>query len=221
MNLLSAHPGVECKLAVVTLLLLAASGGVAQTLTTSSGQLCSQALADRGARIAIPVLASKGVRDSTCTCLASAVSERRADVLPRAAIEASVGECIAKAAPAEKVVPLPAAVLAQLEDAYATDLVARGYTRPTAKMSSCKLPEYPQASRMSEATGNTVLAFNIGANSRVLDGEVMRTAGSSPAHKLLDVTALFSLMQCRFEPARFRGQPIDAWTTVEYQWKLE
>jgi TonB family protein len=88
-------------------------------------------------------------------------------------------------------------------------------------MSSCKLPEYPAASRRAEATGNTRLAFHISANSDVIDGEVMTSAGTSPAHKLLDVTALFSLMQCRFEPARDRGQTLDAWTEVVYKWKLE
>jgi TonB family protein len=116
---------------------------------------------------------------------------------------------------------LPSAILAQLEDAYTTDVVARGFSSPKADFDSCKLPEYPVAARRAGATGSTKLTFHIRANSRVIDGEVTKSAGKSPSHKLLDVTALFSLMQCKFEPAKFRGQPIDAWTEVEYRWVLE
>jgi len=139
----------------------------------------------------------------------------------KSAVEANVGECISRAAPVERVVPLPSAVLAQLEDVFTNESASGGFSNAKAKIDSCKLPEYPAASRMAEARGRTTLAFHIRADSRVIDGEVTKSAGSSPAHKLLDVTALLSLMQCKFEPARFRGQPLDAWIEVEYVWKLE
>jgi TonB family protein len=139
----------------------------------------------------------------------------------RALFDASLGECITTAAPVEKVVPLSPAILALLEDAFASEPVTRGFSSPKSRLDSCKLPEYPAASRRTEATGSTRLAFHIRADSTVIDGEVVKSAGSSPAHKLLDVTALFSLMQCKFEPARFRGEPLDAWTLIEYQWKLD
>lgn len=218
---LNALRSTHRKVAVPALLLLAASGGHAQTLTTPADRLCVQALSDRGARLAIPVLTSLPVREASCVCLASAVSGQQAEPSMKALVDAHVGECIARAAPAEKAVPLPSAVLAQLEDAFVREPVARGFSGAKAKLDGCKLPEYPAASRWAEATGSTRLAFHIGANSAVIDAEVAHSAGSSPAHKLLDVTALFSLMQCKFEPARFRGDPIDAWTEVEYRWRLD
>lgn len=221
MAMLIAHRSIHPKVAASALLLLAASCGHAQTLTTPADRLCAQALSNRGARLAIPVLTSLPVREASCACLASAVSGRQAEPSIKALIEAHVGECIARAAPAEKVVPLPSAVLAQLEDAFAREPVARGFSSAKAKLDGCKLPEYPSASRRVEAAGTTRLAFHIGADSSVIDAEVTHSAGSSPAHKLLDVTALFSLMQCKFEPARFRGDPLDAWIEVEYRWKLE
>lgn len=66
-----------------------------------------------------------------------------------------------------------------------------------------------------------MIALLIGANASVIDGEVTKPSGSSPAHRMLDAVALFSIMQCRFEPARLRDQPLDAWTEIEQVWKLE
>lgn len=200
---------------------MANGSGKAQTITGPSDHLCARALAGRGARLEIPVLTSQPVREASCSCLAVAVSGRPAEQSVGAAVAANAGECIARTVPAERVRLLPPAVLAQLEDAYAQGPTARGFSSARTIVEGCKFPEYPVAARRTEATGRTRISLHIGADSRVIDGEVTKSSGSSPAHKMLDAVALFSIMQCRFEPARQRDQPLDAWTEIEYVWKLE
>jgi TonB family protein len=200
---------------------MASAEGNAQAISASPDVLCARALAGRGARLEIPVLTSQPVREASCSCLADAVSGRPAEQSVRAAVAANAGECIARTVPVERVGLLPPAVLAQLEDAYAQGPTARGFSSPKSIFEGCKFPEYPAAARRAEATGRTRIAVHISANSSVIDGEVTKSSGSSPAHKMLDAVALFSIMQCRFEPARLRDQPLDAWTEIEYVWKLE
>ena len=200
---------------------MASAEGNAQAITAPPDRLCAQALAGRGARLEIPVLTSQPVREASCSCLADAVSGRPAEQSVRAAVAANAGECIARTVPAERVGLLPPAVLAQLEDAYAQGPTARGFSSPKSIFEGCKFPEYPVAARRAEATGSTMIALHIGADSRVIDGEIAKSSGSSPAHKMLDAAALLSIMQCRFEPARLRDQPLDAWTQIEYVWKIQ
>lgn len=221
MTPLTGHRKVQRKGTAAAVFSLAFSCGAAHAQTIPTENLCVQALSNHGAKLAIPVLTSQYVRVSSCACLASAVSGQQAAPSIRALIETSVGECIAKAAPAERVIPLPSAVLAQLEDAYTTDIVARGFIGPKLKLESCKRAEYPVDAIRAEATGDTRLLVRISVYSSVIDAEVTRSAGGSAAHKFLDVSTLASVLQCKFEPASFRGQPLEAWTELEYRWRLQ
>ncbi len=200
---------------------MASADGNAQAITAPPDRLCAQALAGRGARLEIPVLTSQSVREASCSCLADAVSGRPAEQSVRTAVAANAGECIARTVPVERGGLLPPAVLAQLEDAYAQGPTARGFSSARTIVEGCKFPEYPAAARRTEATGRTTISLHISANSSVIDGEVTKSSGSSAAHKMLDAAALFSIMQCRFEPARLRDQLLDAWTEIEFVWKLE
>jgi hypothetical protein len=217
----TGFPVTLTKITAAGLLLLALGDGNSQTVSAQSQQLCVSALSDRGARLAIPVLNSQSVRETSCGCLAAAMRQSATEQSAKAVIEANLGSCIARAAPAEKMVSLPLAVLGQLEDAYAEEAAPRVFIRPKADLTNCKMPEYPIASQRANVSGNTRLAFHIRANSSVIDGEVMGSAGTTAAHKLLDITALFSLMQCKFEPAQLRGKSLSAWIEVEYQGRLE
>jgi hypothetical protein len=214
-------PRITANLALGSCLAIALGNAHSQQVAASSDLLCNHALFDRGARSVLPTLTSNAVRVATCSCLAEATSGRESTQNVRSLIESTIATCMARLVPAQPAAPLPPAVLGRLEELIAPETTTKVFVPAKALLSDCKPAEYPAASRRAEASGKTRLTFHIGANSKVLDGEVLISAGTSPAHKLLDVVALFSIMQCRFEAARYRGQPIDSWTEVEYQWNLE
>jgi TonB family protein len=130
----------------------------------------------------------------------------------------AIAHCISRAAPAERIADLPPAILGNIHDALTNDLTSNGYVSAKANFAACDSPDYPPAALSVNARGNTLLTLKISKTGKVLDGTVLRSAGQSPAHKLLDVTALLSLMQCKFEPAFWQGNAIEAWTEVEYKW---
>lgn len=198
--------------------------GRSQTTALQPSASCGPSLANRGARAAAPALASPAVRDAVCLCLkskstpdAAALSEEQF----QASVMAAFGECVAGAAPAEKVSSVPPAVRAMLEDQFSSGTRARRYAPPKVTLSTCSKPEYPRVALQHEAAGKTVLNFRVSGEGRVIDAEVARSSGHSEAHKLLDFAALLALMRCTFEPARAQGQAVDAWTEIEYIWRIE
>jgi len=195
----------------------------AQQSVPESTQRCERILSDMGARLAIPSFNSPAIREAVCICVKADPTFRGNRVSESSATESMqsvVAQCASRAVPAEKLTALPVAVLVNLQDAMNSIDAPKGFVNAKANFSACKRPEYPQASLRVEATGDTLLAFKISDSGRVLDGVVIRSAGASAAHKLLDVTALFSLMQCKFEPAYWRSKGIETWTEVEYRWLI-
>jgi protein TonB len=90
-----------------------------------------------------------------------------------------------------------------------------------ADASQCK-PEYPPAATRAEATGTTVIRFTVDANGRLAGADVVRSAGPSREHRLLDRAAVSALSECRFSPGRDEnGRPVGASFNVEYVWKLQ
>jgi periplasmic protein TonB len=82
--------------------------------------------------------------------------------------------------------------------------------------------DYPAAARRSEATGITKVRFTVGADGKLANAEVVRSAGSSREHRLLDRLAVSKLSECTFKPgADENGKPIGGSFDVEYVWKLE
>ena len=224
MAFIASASAARTRRSVIGLALLALGSAHGQSDTAGPGRVCERALSDLGAHLAVPVLSSMAVREATCSCVAAGLPEpptAASAPLAQAAIDARVGDCIAQAAPAERISALPAAVLAQLEEALSPDPSARAFRKPVAVTSSCQIPAYPEVARRAEATGTTRLGFHIRADATRIDGDIVRSAGPSAAHKLLDMAALLALMTCRFEPARFRGQALDAWVELEYRWKLD
>jgi protein TonB len=82
--------------------------------------------------------------------------------------------------------------------------------------------DYPPAAVRAEATGTTVVRFTVDASGKLAGTpEVVRSAGSSREHRLLDRVAVTKLSECKFSPGRdAAGNPTGGSFTVEYVWKL-
>ena len=183
--------------------------------STSPDRLCLNALASQDVQVGAASLRSLTVRQAICGCLLA--TRLQADET----MQAAARRCLSSTSPAEQDFALSSAALAQLSDALGPPGSTREFIPPKLDSSRCDLPKYPEASRRLEATGTSGVAIRIDKRGRVADGIVTTSAGPTPGHKLLDVTALFSLMQCRFEPGSYRGDSIESWTQISYVWKLE
>jgi protein TonB len=81
--------------------------------------------------------------------------------------------------------------------------------------------DYPPAAIRAEATGTTVIRFSVDASGKVTSADVVKSAGPSREHRLLDRVAQTKLSECRFTPGRdANGQPVGGSFPVEYVWKL-
>lgn len=81
--------------------------------------------------------------------------------------------------------------------------------------------DYPAAAVRAEATGTTRLRFTIDGEGRLVKTDIVKPAGPSREHKLLDGTAARMLSQCRFTPGiDEHGRPVGATFEVDYVWKL-
>jgi periplasmic protein TonB len=114
---------------------------------------------------------------------------------------------IAPAAPAPPAPPAPAVVAA----------------RPAIGNASACRPEYPPAAARAEITGvSTTIRFTVDASGKLAGSEILKSAGSSREHKLMDRAALSALSGCTFTAGRdTEGRAVGAAFNVEYVWKLE
>lgn len=82
--------------------------------------------------------------------------------------------------------------------------------------------DYPAAANRAEATGTTRIRFNIGADGKLAGAEVVKSAGPSREHKMLDRVTLAKLSDCNFKAgADENGRAVGATFEVEYVWKLQ
>ena len=85
-----------------------------------------------------------------------------------------------------------------------------------------KSEDYPGAAVRAEATGTTQIRFNIGADGKMNGAAIVRSAGASREHKMLDRIALAKLSECSFKAgADDTGKPVGTSVDVVYVWKLE
>lgn len=81
--------------------------------------------------------------------------------------------------------------------------------------------DYPAAAARSSATGTTVVRFNVGADGKLAGAEVVRSAGPTREHKMLDRVALSKLSECNFKAGTDEnGKSTGGSFNVEYVWKL-
>lgn len=86
---------------------------------------------------------------------------------------------------------------------------------------ACK-PAYPPAALQARAEGWTRVRVWLDAAGHVISTEVVKSAGDTPAHKLLDETAAASFPRCPYTPATdVHGKPADAMLELNYVWKLQ
>lgn len=82
--------------------------------------------------------------------------------------------------------------------------------------------DYPGAAVRAEATGTTKIRFTIGADGKMTSSQVVRSAGPSREHKMLDRVALSRLSGCSFKAGMDEnGRAVGASFDVDYVWKLE
>ena len=82
--------------------------------------------------------------------------------------------------------------------------------------------DYPRAALKEEATGTTKIRFSINADGKLAGAEVIMSAGSSRAHKMLDRVALSKLSECTFKPGLdANGHAVGGSFDVEYVWKIQ
>jgi protein TonB len=81
----------------------------------------------------------------------------------------------------------------------------------------CESPAYPRASLVNEETGTVKLGFLIAVDGAIVESKIEKSSG----HKNLDKAAHRALSSCKFKPAIKSGKAEQAWTTLEYVWKLE
>jgi periplasmic protein TonB len=125
------------------------------------------------------------------------------------------------APPPAPFVPTPPPVVAPPAPAP----VAPRQTRPfIANVGACapKSEDYPAAAARAEATGTTRIRFTVNTEGRVTGSEIVKSAGSSREHKMLDRLAQSKLSECVFKPGSDEnGKPTGGTTDVEYVWKLD
>ncbi|MCM0610334.1 MAG: TonB family protein [Ideonella sp. WA131b] len=82
--------------------------------------------------------------------------------------------------------------------------------------------DYPAAAVRAEATGTTKISFTVGADGKLASSQIVRSAGPSREHKMLDRLALSKLSECAFRPGSDEnGRAVGGSFEVEYVWKLD
>ena len=90
--------------------------------------------------------------------------------------------------------------------------------RPSA---DCR-PGYPMQAARAMAQGTTIVMFTIDAEGKLVDGAVLKSAGETRAHKLLDQQTLRGFADCGFVAgADANGRPATTRLKLTYTWKLE
>ena len=81
--------------------------------------------------------------------------------------------------------------------------------------------DYPSAARRADATGTTKLRFNVTAQGKLANAEIVKSAGPSREHKMLDRLVLSKLSECSFKAGTDEnGNPVGASFEIDYVWKL-
>lgn len=101
----------------------------------------------------------------------------------------------------------------------------RAAARPAiADVRSCapQPEDYPPAALRAEAVGEVDIRFTIGPDGKLVKAEVIRSAGPSREHKMLDRLTLAKLSECTFKPGiDENGKPVGGTFTQGYSWRIQ
>jgi len=92
-----------------------------------------------------------------------------------------------------------------------------------ANVNSCapRSEDYPVAALRAEATGTTKIRFTIDGTGKLVKVDVLKSAGGSREHRMLDRVAVDKLSTCKFSPGiDSNGKPVGGSFDVEYVWKI-
>ena len=121
--------------------------------------------------------------------------------------------------------PAPVTIAPAPAPAPAAPTAAPVAARPAiGNVASCAptAEDYPPAAQRAEATGTTKIRFQIDASGKLAGAEVVRSAGPSREHRLLDRVAVTKLSECKFTPGRdAEGRAVGGTFEVDYVWKLQ
>ncbi len=82
--------------------------------------------------------------------------------------------------------------------------------------------DYPSAALRAEATGLTRIRFTIDGEGHLVKSEIVKSAGSSREHKLLDRVAEQKLSSCKFTAGQDdTGKRVGGTFEFEYLWKIQ
>ena len=107
--------------------------------------------------------------------------------------------------------PAPAAITAQTNDAPAPTETS------DMKVNKRVDPVYPPASRRAGEEGTGVFRVLVDANGRPMDVQVLKSSG----FPRLDEAAATAIRKWVFKAAVANGAPVQSWTRVQVQFKLE
>ena len=116
----------------------------------------------------------------------------------------------ASAAARESVAPSPAERAPAADGDPVPDAPPRIVRRP--------LPRYPRLAKEMGAQATVVVEVRVDRDGRVVDSRL--TSGDDSGLGFNEA-ALKAARSVRFEPARLRGEPVPAWTTVEFEFRLD
>lgn len=91
-----------------------------------------------------------------------------------------------------------------------------------AKVCAPTRDDYPRAALRAEATGTTRIRFAVDAAGKLASLDVVKSAGPTREHKMLDRVAADKLATCRFTPGVDEtGRSVGGTFDIEYVWRIE
>lgn len=95
--------------------------------------------------------------------------------------------------------------------------VAAPVLRTALDPANCSKPVYPPQALARKIEGTSTIQFLLDAQGKVLESRVQKSSGDAT----LDEAARSALSKCTFKPPTYQGQPVQAWTAVQYTWKAD